>query len=164
MLQAQPKVLCEKHFSPFSGIYQLKTRHWSAYILKLFFCSWFDDDIKLLRLCTFFFKNPWRWLFSLRVVSDSCNPVDCSPPGSSVHGILQARILEWVLVVNYLPFFQRVNFHFCLHFWKRAIILHSLQGISGKISFLCHPRGRWQGQNKGAQVLGWKLWMKDSLS
>ena len=25
-----------------------------------------------------------------------CNPRDCSPPDSSVHGILQARILEWV--------------------------------------------------------------------
>ena len=25
-----------------------------------------------------------------------CDPVNCSPPGSSVHGILQARILEWV--------------------------------------------------------------------
>ena len=25
-----------------------------------------------------------------------CNPMDCSPPDSSVHGILQARILEWV--------------------------------------------------------------------
>ena len=25
-----------------------------------------------------------------------CDPTDCSPPGSSVHGILQARILEWV--------------------------------------------------------------------
>ena len=25
-----------------------------------------------------------------------CHPVDCSPPFSSVHGILQARILEWV--------------------------------------------------------------------
>ena len=25
-----------------------------------------------------------------------CNPMDCSMPGSSVHGILQARILEWV--------------------------------------------------------------------
>ena len=24
------------------------------------------------------------------------NPMDCSPPGSSVHGILQARILEWL--------------------------------------------------------------------
>ena len=25
-----------------------------------------------------------------------CDPMDCSLPGSSVHGILQARILEWV--------------------------------------------------------------------
>ena len=25
-----------------------------------------------------------------------CDPVDCSPPGSSVYGILQARILEWI--------------------------------------------------------------------
>ena len=25
-----------------------------------------------------------------------CSPMDCSPPGSSGHGILQARILEWV--------------------------------------------------------------------
>ena len=27
-----------------------------------------------------------------------CDPVDCSPPGSTVHGILQARILEWVAI------------------------------------------------------------------
>ena len=27
-----------------------------------------------------------------------CNPMDYSPPGSSVHGILQARILEWVAI------------------------------------------------------------------
>ena len=27
-----------------------------------------------------------------------CNTVDCSPPGYSVHGILQARILEWVTI------------------------------------------------------------------
>ena len=26
------------------------------------------------------------------------NPMDCSPPGSSVHGILQARILKWVVM------------------------------------------------------------------
>ena len=26
------------------------------------------------------------------------DPVDCSPPGSSVHGILQARTLEWVAI------------------------------------------------------------------
>ena len=27
-----------------------------------------------------------------------CDPMDCSPPGSSVHGILKARILEWVAI------------------------------------------------------------------
>ena len=27
-----------------------------------------------------------------------CNPTDCSPPGSSVHGILQARILECIAI------------------------------------------------------------------
>ena len=25
-----------------------------------------------------------------------CDPVDCSPPGFSIHGIFQARILEWI--------------------------------------------------------------------
>ena len=28
----------------------------------------------------------------------SCNPMDHSPPGSSIRGILQARILEWVAI------------------------------------------------------------------
>ena len=27
-----------------------------------------------------------------------CDPMDCSPPGSSVQGILQARVLEWVTI------------------------------------------------------------------
>ena len=35
-------------------------------------------------------------------VAQSCptlsDPVDCSPPGSSVHGIFQARALEWVAI------------------------------------------------------------------
>ena len=36
---------------------------------------------------------------SEREVAQLCptlrDPMDCSPPGSSVHGILQARVLEW---------------------------------------------------------------------
>jgi len=32
-----------------------------------------------------------------------CNPVECDPPGSSVLGILQARILEWVASLGDLP-------------------------------------------------------------
>ena len=37
-------------------------------------------------------------LFSYSVVSDSYNLMDFSPPGSAIHGILQARILEWVAI------------------------------------------------------------------
>ena len=37
-----------------------------------------------------------KYLLSHSVVSNSCNTMDCSPPGSSVHGILHARVLEWV--------------------------------------------------------------------
>ena len=35
-----------------------------------------------------------------------CDPKDCSPPGSSVHGVLQARILEWVTIT-----FSRGSFY-----------------------------------------------------
>ena len=31
-------------------------------------------------------------------MSNPCDSMDCSPPGSSVHGILQERILEWVAI------------------------------------------------------------------
>ena len=33
---------------------------------------------------------------SLQSCPTLCDPIDGSPPGSSLHGILQARILEWV--------------------------------------------------------------------
>ena len=39
----------------------------------------------------------WWWWFSHWVVSSSCDPMDCSLPGSSVHRILQAR-MEWVAI------------------------------------------------------------------
>ena len=36
----------------------------------------------------------------------ACNPMDSSPPGSSVHGIIQARILEWVFLPSSREFSQ----------------------------------------------------------
>ena len=37
------------------------------------------------------------FVFSCSVMS-LCDPMDCSPPGSPVHGISQVRILEWVAI------------------------------------------------------------------
>ena len=39
-------------------------------------------------------REKWKSLSRVQL----CDPMDCSPPGSSVHGILQARILEWVVM------------------------------------------------------------------
>ena len=47
-------------------------------------------------------KHPWDPCASASdnslVVSDACDPMGCSPPGSSAHGILQARTLEWFAI------------------------------------------------------------------
>ena len=34
-------------------------------------------------------------------VASDCDPIDCSPPGFSVHGILQAGVPEWVAMPSY---------------------------------------------------------------
>ena len=38
-------------------------------------------------------SEKWKW--SRSVMSDSSDPMDCSLPGFSIHGIFQARVLEW---------------------------------------------------------------------
>ena len=43
----------------------------------------------------------WRCVCakSLQSCLTLCDPMDCTPPGSSVHGLLQASVLEWVAVL-----------------------------------------------------------------
>ena len=55
-----------------------------------------------------------------------CDPTDHSPPGSSVHGILQARILEWVAMPFFREFSQprdqtRIYYVFCI---GRMVLYH----------------------------------------
>ena len=60
--------------------------------------------IKLVRriLCLFLtgslFHYPTAAAKSLQLCPTLCNPIDGSPPGSSVPGMLQARTLEWVAI------------------------------------------------------------------
>ena len=62
-------------------------------------------------------SEKWKWSHS--VVSDLRNPMDCSLPGSSVHEIFQARVLEWVAIAfsvskaanNLLQYFCLENPH-----------------------------------------------------
>ena len=57
-----------------------------------------------------------------------CDPMDCSPAGSSVHGIFQARVLEW----------GAISFAFCLyhsHLDRCEVIPHC--GLTCIIAFPC---------------------------
>ena len=56
------------------------------------------------------FSPIWWW-----VISDSCNPMDYSWPGSSVHGIIQTKILEWVAISfsNFSPACSLFSALFC---------------------------------------------------
>ena len=43
------------------------------------------------------------------------DPTDCSLPGSSIHGIFQARVLEWVAIA-----FSKKNIYFCFIDYAKA--------------------------------------------
>ena len=64
---------------------------------------------------------------SEREVTQSCltlsDPMDCSPPGSSVHGVFQARVLEWV------PYYSTIKGNKVLTLTHAATLLNP-QGIT----------------------------------
>ena len=73
-------------------------------------------------------------LCSPQIKSDSmsclilCDPMDCSPPGSSVHGILQARILEWVAISFFRGSSQSRNWTQVSLHWRQILYHLSHQG------------------------------------
>ena len=54
------------------------------------------------------------------------NPMDCSLPGSSIHGIFQARVLEWGAIWPYIQVFNHFEFIFVYGVRKCSnfILLH----------------------------------------
>ena len=64
-----------------------------------------------------------------------CNPMDCSPPGSSVHGIHQTRILVWVAISFYRG-----------SFWPRDWAQISYVSCMGRwvLYLAALPQGNWK--------------------
>ena len=52
-----------------------------------------------------------------------CDSADCSPPGFSVHGVFQARILEWVAISSSRGIFLIQGLNMCLLHWQ-VILYH----------------------------------------
>ena len=65
-------------------------------------------------------------------MSDSCDPMDCSLPGSSVHGILWAKTLDWVAMPSSRGSSRpRDRTHICFLYWQAGSLPRSHQGIHG---------------------------------
>ena len=65
-------------------------------------------------------RGPCMHAKSLQSCPTLCDPMDCSPPASSVHGILQARILEWAAISSSggLPTQGSKTCLLCLLLWQ----------------------------------------------
>ena len=100
-----------------------------------------------------------------------CDPMGCSPPGSSVHGISQARILQWVSISFFLKgifLTQGSNLHL-LHL--QAILYHwstreaSSEENGNPLQYFClgNPidRGAWWATVHG--VAKSKTWLNNRL-
>ena len=98
---------------------------------------------------------PWIFLlFSHPVMSNSCNPRNCSLPGSSVHGIFQTRILEWVAI---LPFWIHFRINAIINILKKSSDKHTQKEISPEFSL--------EGLmlKLKPQYFGHLMWRTDSL-
>ena len=91
---ASPRTLTTDPSQQASATAWPKRQELRRWILSVLSWNVSEDDfffLIILRLkCRRVLALSHVWLF--------CNPMDCSPPGTSVHGILQARILEWVAI------------------------------------------------------------------
>ena len=71
-----------------------------------------------------------------------CNPRGCSLPGSSVHEILQATILEWVAVPFSRGIFPTQGSNPCLLHCRRILHHLSHQGSPGILDWVAYPSSR----------------------
>ena len=73
-----------------------------------------------------------------------CDPIDCSPSGSSVHGLLQARILEWVATRSSRGIFPTQGLYPCLlgllHWQADSLPLVPPQKLVVVVQALSHVR------------------------
>ena len=66
--------------------------------LHAFICSFFPPFLSFFLSLFFFVTSKWSESEVAQSCPTLCDPMACRLPGSSLHGILQARVLEWVAI------------------------------------------------------------------
>ena len=109
-----------KAISSTMSIYSESGTQWGSIYGCCYYChyhqTWIWDPYPFQWSCSVWLISPWneiydvnpKWKVEVKVLVSQffltlCDSVDCGPPGFSIHGIFQARILEWVTISGDLP-------------------------------------------------------------
>ena len=99
----------------------------------------------------------WKWSEVAQSCPTLCDPVDCSPPRSSVHGIFQARVLKWI-AVSFSRGFSRPR--------DRSQFSHIISKMLYHLSHQGNPTGRrqvrWSGIPISLRIFHSLLWCTES--
>ena len=106
-----------------SGLSESQSRNWSLSSLNFTFCVLVSNT---------FLLGVSQWNSSAAAAAKSlpscptqCDPIDGSPPGSPIPGILQARTLEWVAISFSNAWKWKVKVKSLSHVW--LLVLHHLK-------------------------------------
>ena len=102
-------------------------------------------------------SEKWKWVAQLcPTLSD---PMDCSLPGSSVHGIFQARVLEW----GAIAFSKDMKLHVCNDGWcepaQRRNANPSVSLLTGFPRWICHNVDK---HTRYTPVLPKRIWVLEA--
>ena len=104
----------------------------------------------------------WAVCLATQSCPTLCDPMDCSPPGSSVHGIFQARILEWVAMAFSRGILPTQGTNSGLLHSRQILYQLSHQGSPWILQWVCYPFSRGifltQESNWGLLQCRWILY------
>ena len=111
-------------------------RFWvTCTVLWSFTCRKFSTGNKILTVL----KNSSVLCLVAQLCPTLCDPMGCSPPGSSVHGILRARILEWVAMPSSMGSSQPRNQNLGLLHCRWILYCLSHEGSPRTLVWVTYP-------------------------
>ena len=90
-----------------------------------------------------------------------CDPTDCSPPGSSVHGILQARTLEWVATPSSRGICPIQELNRGLLHCRQILYCLSHQGSPRLLEWVADPFSRGSSQPRNQKGVSCILYLRE---
>ena len=112
---------------------------------------WPDPESNMIT-CLNYINSRTAWMFLLcsllrlclvvQLCPTLCNPLDCSPPGSPVHGIFQTRILEWVAIsLSRISFWSSDQINISCVSWIAGICF--IHWATGEVQLLGLVKNNW---------------------